>query len=128
MFKIKNLKLINPALALRIGLGLTLIYAGVNMFLNPFNWIGFIPRWIGNIIDPQTFLYIHSTFELVLGLILIIGLWLPLAALLMFLNMFAILLFFGVDDITFRDFGLLMAALALFLLAVERKSGSSRDG
>lgn len=121
MFKFKNLKLINPVLALRIGLGLTLIYASVYMFLDPFSWVGFIPHWIGNIINPQTFLYAHAAFELVLGLMLIVGWWLPLAALLMFFNMFAILLLFGVNDVTFRDFGLLMAALALLLLSTEKK-------
>jgi uncharacterized membrane protein YphA (DoxX/SURF4 family) len=112
-FRIAKLK---PALALRIGLGLTFIYAGIMSFLAPENWIGFVPQWIGSIIDPMIFLQIHAGFEIVLGLALLVGLWLPLVALLAFLDIFAILLFYGIDEVTFRDFGLLMAALALYLL------------
>ncbi len=116
MFKIKSLK---PALALRIGLGVVFSYAGIMSFVAPENWVGFIPPWVGKIIDPPTFLYIHAAFELILGLAFIIGLYLPLTALLAFFNMSAILLFFGVDEVTFRDFSILMSSLALFLIVTK---------
>ena len=120
MFKFKNLSL-KPVLALRLGLGLVLIYAGVSILANPDSWIGYVPQWVGKIAAPETFLTVHGIFELILGALIITGFFLPIASLLLFLDMGSILLFYGVDDVTFRDFGLLMSAFALFLLSLEEK-------
>ena len=111
---------LKPAFALRIGLGLVFIYAGLLSFLAPENWIGFVPRWVGSVIDPQLFLSVHAGFEIVLGLAILAGFLLPLASLLTFFDMFALLLFYGIDEVTFRDFGLLMSALALYLLTIKQ--------
>lgn len=118
-FKVERLK---PTLALRIGLGFIFIYAGVMSFSAPENWIGFVPPWIENIIKPLIFLQVHAAFEIILGLTLLTGIVLPAAALIAFFNIFAILFFYGVDDVTFRDFGLLMTALALFLLSTKERT------
>ena len=120
MFRKCNL-LLTPRIALRIGLGFTFIYAGVYSFLDPTSWIGFIPLWIANIIDAEILISIHAVIQLVLGLALLTGFLLPLISFISFFDILAILLFYGIDAITFRDSGLLMATLGLFLLAIERK-------
>ncbi len=112
---------LSPVLLLRIGLGLVFIYAGAHAIADPGSWTGFVPGWLGNIMNPVTFVYIHGAFELLLGLGIVIGLFLPILSLLAFLDFLAILVFFGVDDVTFRDFGLLMSTLALFLLIRKEK-------
>ena len=114
-------KKLSPVLLLRIGLGLVFIYAGAHSIADPGAWTGFVPGWLGNVLNPVTFVYIHGAFELALGLGIIIGLFLPVLSFLAFLDFFAILVFFGVDDVTFRDFGLLMSALALFLFTRKEK-------
>ncbi|MEK7162429.1 MAG: DoxX family membrane protein [Patescibacteria group bacterium] len=116
----KNPKL-SPVLILRIGLGLTLLYASLHMFFDPVSWVGFIPQWVRQIIDPRTFLYIHSAFEFILSVLLLRGIFLPAVSFIVFLDFTSILLFYGVDDITFRDFGLAMAALALFTSSINSK-------
>jgi hypothetical protein len=40
------------------------------------------------------------------------------------LDFVAILLLYGVDDLTFRDFGLALAALALFALSLKGRETS----
>ena len=118
---------LKPDLVLRTGLGLVFVYAGVMSFLSPENWIGFVPQWVGGIVSPELFLSVHAGFEIILGLALIVGILLPAASLIAFLDMFALLIFYGIDEVTFRDLGLLAAALALFLLTspkgVERSIG-----
>ncbi|MCL4404134.1 DoxX family membrane protein [Patescibacteria group bacterium] len=114
-------KKLSPVLLLRIGLGLVFIYAGVHQIAQPAAWDGFVPGWIAGIINPVTFIYIHGAFELALGLGIIVGLLLPILSFIAFLDLFSIMVFFGVDDVTFRDFGLLMAALALFLFTRKEK-------
>jgi uncharacterized membrane protein YphA (DoxX/SURF4 family) len=112
---------LSPILLLRIGLGLIFIYAGSHAIADPGAWTGFVPGWLGNMINPVIFIYIHGAFELVLGLGIILGLVLPILSFLAFLDFLAIIVFFGVDDVTFRDFGLLMSALALFLMTRKEK-------
>ena len=114
-------KKLSPVLLLRIGLGLVFIYAGAHQIANPGGWAGFVPAWLGDIIAPLTFIYIHGAIELALGLGIIIGFYLPALAIIASLDLFAILIFFGVDDVTFRDFGLLMASLALFFFTRKEK-------
>ena len=121
LFSQKESVKLSPVFILRIGLGLTLIYASLHMFMDPMAWLGFIPHWVNAVINPQTFLIIHSAFELVLGVLLLCGWLLPGASLLVFLYFVSILIFYGVDDLTFRDFGLAMAALTLFVLVTNKK-------
>jgi len=108
---------LTPAFVLRIGLGLTLLYAGAHMIGDTVTWAGFIPPWMYKIVSPSLFLTIHGIGELLLGALFLAGLFLPAISLLTFLDMLSIMVFYGVDDISFRDFGLMMAALALFLLS-----------
>jgi len=115
---------LSPVLILRLGLGLTFLYASLHMLYDPTSWVGFIPQWAGNIIDPNTFLIIHSIFELILSVLLLWGVFLPAVSLIAFLDLVAILLLYGVDDLTFRDFGLALATLALFALSMKTNSSS----
>lgn len=113
---------LKPDLVLRTGLGLVFVYAGIMSFLSPENWIGFVPQWVGNIVSPELFLSIHAGFEIILGLALITGIFLPAASLIAFLDMFALLIFYGIDEVTFRDIGVLAAAIALYLITFEKSS------
>ncbi|MFH0712833.1 MAG: hypothetical protein V2A55_03215 [Candidatus Jorgensenbacteria bacterium] len=61
-----------------------------------------------------------------IGLALLGSFFLPFASLIAFFDMFALLLFYGVDEVTFRDFGLLMAALGLFLLTSDKSKPTDR--
>lgn len=115
------LKAVTPARVLGIGLGLTFVYAAIHALIDPQNWIGFVPLWVEAVMARETFLLIHSIFELALGVSLVFGLWLPWTAGIAFLNLASILLFFGIDETTFRDFGLAFAAVALFLLHRKKK-------
>ncbi len=117
----KEIKKLTPEFILRIGLGLVFIYAGLHVATDPTGWIGFVPHWLQTIVNPYLFLTIHGIVEIILGILILTGFFLPAVSLIAFLDLFSILVFYGVDDTTFRDFGLMMATLALFLL-VRRRS------
>lgn len=121
MIDAKNIKKLDPAMILRIGLGGTMVYAGTSIITNAQSWLGFTPQWLLNILpmDGVTFLMIHGIFELVLGLFLVSGFLLKLSSLIAFFDLLLIIVFAGIDLITFRDFGLLMSALALFILVAR---------
>lgn len=102
---------------LRLGLAFVFLYASVSSFLKPYDWVGYIPVWIKEIIDGEILLKIHAIAEFILGVWLLSGKFIPLAAILSAASLLSIIIAsFGAMDIIFRDIGLLFAALALLFL------------
>ncbi len=109
-------------LLLRIAVAFPMLWAGVRQIMNPTDWIGFVPSWIGSIINPDLFLIAHAFTNLIVGLGLLLGFWRILfsaAATAMFVS---ILIFYGIDDVTFRDVGLAIAAFILLSQSLRRHS------
>lgn len=104
-------------LILRVGLGLVFLVLGANKATRPEIWVGWIPIQLKAFIpDANQFLIFNGIIEAILGLLLIIGLYTKIAAALSGLFLFFVLLFFGADDITSRDIGLMAMAAAIILL------------
>jgi cobalamin biosynthesis protein CobD/CbiB len=120
-----NLKFFNlPDFWLRLGIGLMYLYSGFDLFVNPQHWYGFVPQWLSqsliSYLTIENYLKIQGAGEFLLGLI-ILAWFLPKflvqsAVILAILEMILILLFIGIDPITFRDIGLLGGSLALIFL------------
>jgi len=114
---------------LRLGAGIMYLYSGYDLIVNPRHWYGFVPQWfsraVTSVASLDTYLFIQGAGEFIIGLLLLS--WflgertLQVASSLMFVEMGLILLFVGVDPITFRDIGLLGAAGALMCLAWKKK-------
>lgn len=116
-------------LLLRVAVAFPMIWAGISQLQNPTNWVGFVPSWLAGIVDPEAFLGIHSLFNLVIGVGLLIGFWRVLFSAAAFASLASIVIFYqggvflGIDDVTFRDVGLAIVALVLFLRAVKSRWG-----
>ena len=109
-------------LFLRLGICITLFYAAISAFLNPTSWIGFIPVWTGSIIDGNTFLHIHSIFNIFLGFWLLSNKKVFYPSIIVFLlTLFIILFNLGALDILFRDIAILFSSIALAILAYKDK-------
>ena len=116
---------LNPAWPLRLGLGFMYIYSGYDLFSNPQHWYGFVPQWLSQaatqIVSVEAYLRLQGMGEIILGLLFLAwfsGQWgVRIASILAALEMALILIFIGIDPITFRDIGLLGAALALLILS-----------
>lgn len=109
-------------LLIRVGLGLVFVYFGIDKFLRPEVWEGWIPPFIKASVPSATFLTMSGVIEIVLGTMLIVGLLTRYAALLVAFFLVGVLATFGADDITGRDVGLLGAALSLVLTGSGEKS------
>ncbi len=106
---------------LRLGLAFIFIYAGVSAFFNPEAWIGFVPGFIGNTIMRGYFLFVHDIINLGLGLWLLSGKRQFYAAIISCLMLAGIILTnLGSFLVTFRDVGLLFAAVALAVINYRR--------
>ena len=102
------------SLLLRLGLASVLLYAAISSFVTPSDWIGYLPHFMTARLSGTTLLHIFSAYELFLGLWLLSGKWRQLAALVSAATFAGIILTnLGVLAITFRDFTMVFAALAL---------------
>lgn len=125
MFSNHNGVNINPSLILRLGLGGVFIYAGISIITSYGRWVEFLPDWTSYIASNQNFLITYGIIQLAIGILLLTGFSLPITSFIAFLNLLLIMIFSGVGDTTFRDFGLSLALLALFVL--NTKEGKRSD-
>ena len=117
------LSLLTTQFFLRLGLGAMFAYSGLDIVLHPSAWtwaLRGLPTIITdqiNRIGPETYLRGQGVAELVLAAAFLAW-FLPrplvrVAAFFAAVEMAAILIFVGVDAVTFRDIGLLGAALGV---------------
>jgi len=107
----------HSSFVLRLGLGLVFLLLGINKMIKPEIWMGWIPLPLKPLIaDANQFLFFNGLVEAILGLMLILGIYTKIASMVSAAFLFAILLFFGADDITSRDIGLLAMAITIMML------------
>jgi len=104
-----------PYLFLRLGLAVTFIWIGVDIFRNPNTWIGYVPVDPGFSLSREAALSVGGVFDVTLGLMLLFRVWSKLAGWLAVLHLVAILIVQGINAVLIRDVGLLGTALALAL-------------
>ena len=110
----------NKKYLLQFGLAFTLLYAGIDSFLHPFDWVGYVPTWVQSLGFSQLLaLHLHAGVELLLGALLLTGWKLKWVGLLAALDIAVIIIVNGFGRgsflITFRDVGLVAVGLYLFL-------------
>lgn len=105
-------------LSLRLGLAFVFAYAAIASFADPLTWAGYLPHFVLKLIDPTLAIKATALVEIVLAAWLLIGKYTRYAALVSTLMLIGILASnLGELTITFRDVGLIAAALALACLA-----------
>src|SRR5689334_3824409 len=110
----------NKKYLLQFGLAFVLLYAGISAFLQPFDWIGYVPMWVTKFgTSRELALHLHSIAEIILGLWLLSNIKIRWAAWITALDIAAIILVNGFNPelflITFRDVALVFMALYLAL-------------
>jgi uncharacterized membrane protein YphA (DoxX/SURF4 family) len=101
-------------LLLRLGLMTMFLYAAISSFVNPQDWVGYLPSFMTDIIPAHTLLKFFSVYELTLAGLLLTGVYVRYVALLCAATLIGIVSFnFSLFAISFRDIGLALAALAL---------------
>ncbi len=103
---------------LRVAVSFPILWVGIKGILHPLDWVGFVPPFVSEYMDPEVFLVGHGFVWIVTAAGILAGFWRPFFSAVAFLGITSILIFFGVDDITFRDVGLAITAFVLFLREV----------
>jgi uncharacterized membrane protein YphA (DoxX/SURF4 family) len=106
------------ALTLRLGVAAVFLYAGIASLLAPLEWAGYLPQFLAHLIAPLVAIKLVAVYEVAVSLWLLSGKYTRFAAAVAALTLAGILLSNPSQlIITFRDIGLLAAALALYFLA-----------
>ncbi len=103
-----------------LGLAFVFIVFGVDKFVRPILWIGWMPAWIDGFLgySKDIWLKIFGVQEVIFGALLLV----PhrrirqLGSILISPHLVAILTQTGWNDIAVRDIGLLAASISLFFL------------
>jgi len=109
------------SLFLRIGLAIVFLYAAISSFISPNDWVGYLPGFVRNILPETVVLGIFSVIELSLAAWLLSGVYVRFAALLCVIMLLGIVVSnFSLLPISFRDIGLIFAALALMVIKEDK--------
>ena len=81
--------------------------------MNPILWTAWVPRFIP--FAPETVVMINGIFDLLIGGFLILGLFLRFFSFIGIIHLIGITASVGYNDIGIRDFGILLALIAVFL-------------
>ncbi len=111
---------------LALGTAFVFLYFGVEKFLHPDIWIGWMPSWLDGALGLKlkTWMDVTAVMEIVIG----IGVLVPkrivqrVSALLASLHLVAILSQIGWNEIAVRDGGLVCMTMALWYLT-DKKTG-----
>ncbi len=110
------------SLILRVGLALVFLYPAISAIIDPIAWVGFIPSFISSIINPVTFLHIHSVIELILVVWFISG-WKNFypSVIAAIFALTIVLTNLGAFALVFRDIAIIFMAIALAVLSWKGK-------
>lgn len=109
-----------PAIV-RIGISLVVIWFGVQQMQNPISWLPVLPEWTQSLpISQVALIYLNAWFEIVFGLLLLVGFYTRPVALLVALHLLDITFTVGYGAIGVRDFGLAMSAMAIFVNGYDK--------
>ena len=102
---------------LRIGVGVVFFLFGIDKFFHVQNWIAYLPTWIMPFlpVSAELFMYIQGVIEALLGFFLIIGFCSRTSGFVCAIMLLVITISMGYNEISIRDFGLFLGALALSL-------------
>ncbi|MCH8049662.1 hypothetical protein IH979_03035 [Patescibacteria group bacterium] len=101
---------------LRVGLAITFLWVGVLILRDPLFWSGFVHPFFLDLIplDAIKIMYATAAFDILVGVLLLLDVYLYWVALFASMHLFTILIVAGINDITVRDIALLGGTLALF--------------
>lgn len=105
----------------RVGVSLVFLWFGVSQLGDPAAWTRLLPNWTSALpLGPEALIQLNGGFEILFGILLLIGLAVRPVALLLALHMFHVVVVVGYGGVGVRDFGLAMATTSVFLYGSDR--------
>ena len=102
---------------LRVGLAITFLWIAVLIFKEPEAWGAMLQPWAAGLlpIPIETAMIGTAILDLLIGFLLLLDVWVLLAAILGTIHLLIVIITVGINPITVRDLGLLAGTLALLV-------------
>ncbi len=108
---------------LRVGLGIVVIWFGLQQLTDTISWISYLPSWTNNLpLSQMSFIYLNGWFEVCFGILLIVGFYTRIVAGALSLHLLGIVFSLGYNSIAVRDFGLTIALASISLYGPSKWS------
>ena len=107
-------------IVVRGGIALVFLWMGIDIWVHTDYWVTLLPGYVSQFIEPQIMMLMTGVFDFVFGLLLLLGLFTRISALLMALHLIGVINTLGYNDIAVRDFGLLLATIGIFLYGPDK--------
>lgn len=116
MNRLNTLSKYGPIL-LRYAMSLVVLWFGYSQLINPEMWMRVVPAWAAGMFDggAATIIMMNGWFEIITGILLILGIGVRWVAFLLGLHLIGIASNFGLSPIGVRDWGLCLAMFGVFL-------------
>ena len=101
-------------IVLRISIALVFLWFGFNQLFYTESFFGYLPHWVSSF-NPSLFIILNGSLEVILGILLILGIFTRFSALILAIHLLGIMFSLGYNEIAVRDFGLALATFAIFL-------------
>ncbi len=104
-------------MVLRLGGGSVFLWFGIDKWIHPETWFGYIPDWLWPLtpVGAEETLILLGIVEFAIGVALIMGKYVREAAILAVVQLVAILAVTGANEVTVRDVGLIGMYIALII-------------
>ena len=113
---------------LRFGIVILFLWFGLSQITAPTNWTGWVPEWATSFgLSANVIVLLNGSFETILGLVIALGFYTRLAALLLALHIFLISFEIGYTAIGVRDFVLAIATLSLAMFKPDHYTFDNRS-
>lgn len=103
------------SLVLRLGLGAVMLWFGSQQLMDPIAWTAWVPEW-AIFLAPEKIVMLNGLLEVVLGSMLVLGVFVRPASAVLFIHLVVIIVDIGITEIGVRDIGIAAGLLALAFL------------
>lgn len=102
---------------LRIGMSAIILWFSFEQFINTSFWTAYVPDFAVNLtgLTASTLVILNASFEIVFGILLLIGVQIRLSALLLSLHLIEIAFTIGYGETAVRDIGLALSLFVVFM-------------
>lgn len=107
---------------LRYAMGIVFFWFGISQLTKPKDWVAYLPDFLGSTSYAQSIIIFNGIFEVSFALLLVLGLFTRVSAILLGLHLLAITFEVGYNEIGVRDFGLTLATFAIALFGPDKCS------
>ncbi|MCK9212813.1 MAG: DoxX family protein [Ignavibacteriaceae bacterium] len=116
---LEKLKRYSPIL-LRTAIAIVFLWFGFSQLKDPSSWTGMLPEFAKSLsISPTTLIYISGSFEVILSIFLLLGIYTRISSFLLGLHLIDIITIVGYGPIGVRDFALALATFSIVLMGPD---------